>query len=376
MKYLLVANAYPNKDRIYSNTFLHRRVKSYQQKGLEVEVVVMSTKVIHDEIFDGVTVKYMDEYQLTDYVNTCPEIKTILIHFMNQKMFTAVSQIEREVNYIIWLHGFEAEPWYSRYYNYTVSKKALSDQLAKIDYYEKQRNMFQTLYKMDNVTFIFVSESFKKYYVDPFVRQAPPRYYIIPNLIDEKLFPYREKKEADRFKVCNIRPYTAPNYANDITRDVILKLSKKKYFKKMEFSLYGDGPLFKEMTEPLEKFENVQLYQGFVRQDDISDIHAHNGIYLGPSRHDSQGVSLCEAMSSGLVPISNDIGAIAEFVEHGRSGFLAGRDQVDEMVFYIEKLINNPELFMQMSVYASDMIIKKTGTENVIKKELEVMIHD
>lgn len=376
MKYLLIANAYPNKDRIYSNAFLHRRVKAYQQAGLDVEVVVMSTKVIHDEVFDGVTIKYMDEYQIADYINHHDEFQTIMIHFMNQKMFTAVKTITKKVSFIIWMHGFEAEAWYARYYNFTVTKEKLENQLSRIDYYEQQREMFQMLYEMDNVTFVFVSKSFKSYYVDPFVRKLPARYYIIPNMIDETLFPYREKKAEDRFNICNIRPYTAPNYANDITRDVILKLSKKKYFKKMTFNLYGDGPLFKEMTEPLEKFSNVFLHQGFVNQEDIAEIHAAHGIYLGPTRHDSQGVSLCEAMSSGLVPISNDIGAVAEFVEHQRSGLLAARDDVDEMVEYIDYLINQPEKYVEMSRYASQSILRKTGTSVVTNQELEVIVND
>ena len=38
---------------------------------------------------------------------------------------------------------------------------------------------------------------------------------------------------------------------------------------------------------------------------------------------DAQGVSMCEAMASGLPVVSFRIDAVPEFVEHGVSGYLA-----------------------------------------------------
>ena len=44
-------------------------------------------------------------------------------------------------------------------------------------------------------------------------------------------------------------------------------------------------------------------------------MHKKNGIFMVPTRLDSQGVSRDEAMSSGLVPITNNVAAIPEFVD-------------------------------------------------------------
>jgi len=347
LRLLMITNAYPNKEKIYSNAFLHGRVKSYQERGHEAEVIVLSTKVVFDEIYDGITIKYLDEYQIADYVNN-QNVDRILIHFVNKKIYSALKMIKKCPKVVIWFHGFEAEPWYARYYNFLESKPIfLQHMVRKETYYEE--------------------------YVDPYLGIQPKEFYIIPNPIDPDIFKYNAKKEEDRFNICNIRPYTAPNYANDITRDVILGLSKKKYFNKLTFNLYGDGPLFDSITEPLKKYKNVFLNKGFVYQNEIVHIHKANGIYLGPTRHDSQGVSLCEAMSSGLVPISNDIGAIAEFVKHKENGLLAKRDDVNGMIQYIDYLIKNPKIFLEMSEKASKMIIEQTGKQIVIEKELEVI---
>lgn len=378
LKLLMITNAYPNKEKIYSNAFLHGRVKSYQEKGHKVEVIVLSTKVTFDEVYDGVTIKYLDEYQIADYVNN-QKIDRILIHFINKKMYTALKMMNDCPKVLIWFHGFEAEPWYSRYYNFLASKQTFIQQMIRKDaYYVDTKNMLIDLINDENLQkeFIYTSNSYKTKYVDPYLGIQPDKFYIIPNPIDPDIFKYNPKNEEDRFNICNIRPYTAPNYANDITRDVIIGLSKKKYFKKLTFNLYGDGPLFDNITEPLKKFNNVNLNKGFVHQKDIVNIHKANGIYLGPTRHDSQGVSLCEAMSSGLVPISNDIGAIAEFVEHNESGLLAGRDDVKGMIQHIEYLIKNPKEFIKMSEKASRMIIEQTGKQIVMQKEFEVIEND
>ncbi|ARQ06526.1 Glycosyl transferases group 1 [Macrococcoides canis] len=375
MKYLLITNAYPSEDKIYSNAFIHRRVKAYQQAGLEIEVVVMTTKVKFDVEYDGVTVKYLDEYQIADYVNN-HQFHKLLFHFMNLKMFQAINMMHTVPPIIIWMHGFEAEPWFSRYYNFLSSKQSFLNVMERKDtYFEEVKEMFLALMdkKQYDATFIYVSKSYKEKYVDPYLGRVPEHYYIIHNPINESLFPYRQKKAEDRFHICNIRPYTAKNYANDITRDVILGLSKKKYFDKLTFELHGDGPLFDEITKPLERFSNVTLNKAFIQQYEIHEIHARNGIYLGPTRHDSQGVSLCEAMSSGLVPISNDIGAIKEFIADKETGLVAGRDDVEGMIERIDFLINQPDEFLRLSYNAAQEIRRLTGEQIITKKELEVI---
>lgn len=378
MGYLLITNAYPNKEKIYANAFIHRRVKGYQSHGLNITIVVFTTKIKRDEYYDGVKIMYMNEAQLYNHL-LYHQYEKLLFHFINYKMFNAVERLEHKPNIAVWIHGFEAEAWYTRYYNYLSSAKALNEQLRKKEiHYPYQRAFFEKLMtrKDIRVQFVYVSKGLKEYYVDPFVGVSPEHFEIIPNIIDKHMFPYKEKKETDRFNILSIRPYTAKNYANDLTVAVILELSKKKGFKKLHFSLYGDGPLFDEITQPIRHFSNVHLNKMFVPQHEISELHAAHGIYLGPSRHDSQGVSLNEAMSSGLVPISNAIGGIPDFVEDGVSGFLAERNNVNQMVEAISFLIDHPKVFKEMSVAASRNIQQLTGNDVVIKKELEVILND
>lgn len=376
-KYLLVCNAYPTVEKVYANGFLHRRVKSYQKAGLDVDVIVITTKVLKDKFYDGVHIKYMDEYQIASHLKEHP-YGTALFHFINPKMFYGIKELPKEErpNIVVWLHGFEAEAWHRRYYNFLDDIKKLDAQLERKDTaFETQREFLREIMTSDdyNIKFVYVSKQFKELYADPYIGVVPERFYIIPNIVDEDLFPYHKKGKKDRLNICSIRPYTARNYANDLTADFIKKVSKKRYFKKLTFDLYGDGPLFDKINQPLKKYDNVHLHKRFVPQNEIPDIHKAHGVFLGPSRHDSQGVSIGEAMSSGLVPISNAIGGIPEFVEHEKTGMLASRDDVDEMVAYYDRLYKNPKKYLEMSRAASKRIQQQTGVDTVIKKELEVI---
>ena len=378
-KYLLISNAYPTLDNLYSNSFLHRRVKAYQDKGLKVDVVVLTTRVIKDKFYDGVHIKYMDEYQIASYLKQ-NAYQTVMMHFVNPKMFHGIDALSKEErpNIVVWLHGFEAEAWHRRYYNFLENISQLDSALERKDsVFEPQREFLKELMTRDdlNIKFVYVSKRFKELYVDPYVGVVPEKFTIIHNIIDGELFTYQKKDRHDRLKICSIRPFTARNYANDITADVIKQLSKKRYFKKLEFNIYGDGKLFNVITNSLQQFDNVHLHKGFVQQDEIPKIHAEHGIFLGPSRHDSQGVSLGEAMSSGLVPVTNAIGGIPEFIEHNKTGMLAKRDDVKEMVDNIDYLYKNPKQFKKMSKNASVSIQEQAGLETVINKEIEVIVN-
>uniref|UniRef100_UPI0025FA2C66 glycosyltransferase family 4 protein n=1 Tax=Sulfurovum sp. TaxID=1969726 RepID=UPI0025FA2C66 len=86
-------------------------------------------------------------------------------------------------------------------------------------------------------------------------------------------------------------------------------------FSDLEFRFVGDGVLFDETLSPIKDLENVTIERTFLKQEDIAALHKAYGLFLSPTRMDSQGVSRDEAMSSGLVSLTNNITAIPEFVD-------------------------------------------------------------
>ncbi|MGR5966738.1 glycosyltransferase [Bacillus cereus] len=170
-----------------------------------------------------------------------------------------------------------------------------------------------------------------------------------------------------------IRPFHNRKYANDIAAKAIIELSKFSEFKDLEFSIYGEGKYFNKDTERLKRFQNVKINNRFLKQEEIADMHKKFGVFLCPTRQDAQGVSMCEAMASGLVPITSNNTAIPEFVDQNRAGFLTKGPK--DIANAILSLYHDPVGFKEMSKKASNRINEICSYEVTIEKELDKIIN-
>ena len=173
-------------------------------------------------------------------------------------------------------------------------------------------------------------------------------------------------------KILSIRPYANANYGNDLSVKAIIELSDKPFFDELEFRLIGDGVLFDEIVKPIKKFKNVFIEKRFLSQDAIANLHKEYGIFLCPSRMDTQGVSRDEAMSSGLVPITNNIAAIPEFTDNN-CAILASENNYLELAKGISMIYKNPKIFQKMSKEAANRVRKQSDYIYTIGKELELL---
>lgn len=91
---------------------------------------------------------------------------------------------------------------------------------------------------------------------------------------------------------------------------------------------------------------------------------------LIPTRQDAQGVSMCEAMMSGLVPVTSNNTAIPEYVPEN-CGYLT--NNYKELALAIKTMYFNQDEFLQKSKNAHEFIQKKCSSKVVIERELEVI---
>lgn len=374
-KLLVICNAYPSEQALYRNGFIHRRVKAYKEAGLDVEVFYNHEPVqqAYQYEFDGVRVTVGNEGALELHVAS-NDFDGYLIHFAEPQRIRPLQKLNVKKPVIVWVHGFEAEAWYRRWFNFINTSEDIKAALEKKDtYYLKQNAFFHDLVTQEelNVSFVNVSKWFQKYVVEPDNGAEFRNSTVIPNLVDEEVFPYREKEDKKRFKILSIRPFASPKYANDQTVGAILELSKRPYFKALSFTICGSGPMFDQTVEPLRQFDNVKLENRFFTQEEIRDLHAEHGIFLSPTRFDSQGVSMCEASSSGLVTISSEVAAVPEFIEHRVSGLLAQPESINDLADLIEELYFDAELFQRLSKQGSLAMLEKCGRKATIGAEVD-----
>lgn len=364
MNVLVICTNYPSEDNLYAHAFIHKRLIFYKEKGYNITVFVMD-KEKKTYNYEGINVIRGKSEDL-NYILDKQNINIVLIHFITYKIIRIINKLNLDLPILIWVHLGEAISWKRRLFNYK-SKGFMKSTISSIIQIRYLKGFVKKVNLNDKVKFIFVSKWIKEV-MEKDINLKVRNYEIVHNVIDTELFNYVEKDNELRKKILMIRPFTTDKYANDIAVDAILELSKLECFTDIEISIYGKGDKFDKLTLPLKKFNNISLNNRFLNHDEIAELHKKYGIFLCPTRQDSQGVSMCEAMSSGLVPITSNNSAIPEFVENGVSGILANKSH--EMAKSIEFLYYNDNEFSRISKNAAESINNKCSFKETIAREI------
>ncbi|ELK3814250.1 FkbM family methyltransferase [Campylobacter lari] len=373
-KKLVLTKQYPSYDDLYKYGFLHSRIKAYKEKGVLVDVFRLSnTQRYECREFEDIDVMTASNDVLEETL-VSGQYDHVLVHFLDKNMWNVLEKFVDKIKITVWIHGAEIQIWqrrefeFERYSEIEIQRqKKLSDQRVKF-----WTKIFNANYK--NMHFTFVSEYFKNESLsDLRVALKSSQYTIIHNPIDTSMFNYLPKSPNDRKKILSIRPFTLRKYANDLSIEAILELSKREFFKDLEFFIAGDGVLFDELINKLNSFKNIIIHRGFLTQKEISNLHKQYGIFLNPTRMDTQGVSRDEAMSSGLVPITNNIAAIPEFVD-SECGILVEPENAKALADAIEFLYKNPDEFMKLSANAAKRVRQQCDKDMIVSKELDIIL--
>lgn len=369
---LIVSNNYPEKDNLYRSMFVHKRVLEYKRLGLVCDVMRMSpsSELDYSE-FEGINITQEKEQQLQKILKT-GEINTVCIHFLDETIWKIIKPYLGKLNIIVWIHGSDIQPWYRRKYIYDTAEKVSNGVLLT----EKKKKLWNDVFAKENrakLHFVVVSKYFKQMIEEDYtIVLEESECSVIPNFIDTSLFSYQKKEIEQRKKIVSVRPYASSVYANDLMAKAITLLANWEKFSELSFTIIGDGILFEQITEPLKKYPNVTLQKTFLRQFDLAKLYCENGIVLIPTRGDTQGVSRDEAMSSGMVPITNAVAAIPEFVD-STCGILAVEEDAQGLAKGIQQLYDSPELFQQLSENAANRVRRQSSREYTIDKELQLI---
>lgn len=126
-------------------------------------------------------------------------------------------------------------------------------------------------------------------------------------------------------------------------------LKKMKNKTKVHLVITGDGPL-KSLLE--KKAPQNVSFTGFKQGGELAKIYASADIFTFPSRTETFGNVVLEAMASGLPVIGVNSGGVTDIIEHGVNGFLADPGNSSEIARYLDLLIDNSRLRQEISVNA------------------------
>jgi glycosyltransferase involved in cell wall biosynthesis len=121
---------------------------------------------------------------------------------------------------------------------------------------------------------------------------------------------------------------------------------------RLEAVVVGDGPLRSKLDRYVKRNRMgtwVSL-PGAASAADIRKLFAATDIYVAPATLESFGIAALEARCAGLPVVAHAGSGVADFITHGRDGFLT-RDDAD-MVGSITNLCLSPGLRNRISDYA------------------------
>lgn len=127
--------------------------------------------------------------------------------------------------------------------------------------------------------------------------------------------------------------------------------------------LLGDGPELMDMKAKAHEM-NLQddiLFLG--KQDWVSEFYQMADLVLLLSEKESFGLTLLEAMKTGVVPIGSNAGGIKEVIKHGETGYIVDVGDSDAASRYALKLLNNPELYQRLQHSMLADIEQRFGSE-------------
>ena len=145
----------------------------------------------------------------------------------------------------------------------------------------------------------------------------------------------------------------------------ILKLFPE--LEKVVVGLTEKADIYKQVFDEIPK---TTFYPNLKRKS-VPKIFKKNygDIVINTSRYEGFCLSLIEAMSQGLVPISFPVGVAPEIIKNGQNGFLV--NNVRQMVFKINKLAKNKEQRIKMAKMAMETA-KVFTAETMAKKYFEL----
>lgn len=375
-KHLAVLKQYPDYEDLYKYGFVHSRLRSYRRHGVACDVF----RLTNDEPYRCREFENIDitagDWDLLDLALQGGQYEHVLVHLMDKTMWEVIQRHIDRVRVTVWLHGAEIQGWQRRAFEFEgldpdeiTRKKRLGDQ--RMDFW---RELLAAPHP--NLHFVFVSNYFAdEVAADLGLDLSSIRHSVIHNFIDPDVFPYVRKSAQDRLRLLSIRPFVSRAYANDLTVKALQVIANEPWFNELQITLVGDGELFEDITRPLASMTNVTLMKRFLTQDEIAALHRQHGVFLSPTRMDTQGVSRDEAMSSGLVPITNAVAAVPEFVAED-CGFLAAAEDYEGLAAAIRQLRDDPQRFLAMSEAAAKRVRSQSGFDQTIGRELALIANN
>lgn len=174
------------------------------------------------------------------------------------------------------------------------------------------------------------------------------RIRIIPNMIDETKYSYKQRNYVAP-RLFWMRSFHAV-YNPHMALEVVSRLRTKYPGVKLVMAGMDKGELASciELADRLGLNTQVE-FPGFINAQQKKELALGADIFINTSRIDNTPVAHLEAAALGLPIVTTDVGGISHIFEHEENALLVPNEDADEMVAQIERLLEMPTLAAKLS---------------------------
>lgn len=371
--FVLVAVTYPHRWRTGSE-YVRSRVDAYARAGLRGVVVDYSPLNVGEPYLsadDSAPVAVIRPADLPGALDAIARSGSpVLAHSPTpQALHELHARIPGE-SLAAWFHGYEVRDYRRLQCNTTTEELFAIRNIRDAQNHDRFRAA-APVFTDPAVTKVFVSETQRRYSeFDVGVEAASVE--VIPNHIDTDTYRSRERRPEESQKILLLRGFAQRNYANDVALRALEICSRRDGFSDLEIMVRGYGRHFRKEVATVRQFSNATVEEGFSSPAQMAALHDAHGIFLCPTRYDTQGVMLGEAMASGMVTITNPVAAIPDFTDDSCSLLPRGNDPW-AFADALWHLVTHPELMPELSRNAAERVRRQCGRDATIGKEIELI---
>lgn len=193
------------------------------------------------------------------------------------------------------------------------------------------------------------------------------KFLLLYNFVDPIFFSNNIKKKnfnKKQLKVCFVGRLVH-------SKQPLLLLRIIKNFNNISLHVLGDGPLLPRLKKESAKLKNKIFFYKKIDNKKVFKFMRDKDILLFPTLEEGNSKVILEAMSSGLIVLTNNIECNRELISHRDNGFLIKNNNIDIYEKYLKQIIKNKKLKYKLSLRASLFAKKMFSIKNFIKIELK-----
>ena len=154
----------------------------------------------------------------------------------------------------------------------------------------------------------------------------------------EIFYPARKKRESHMLKIITVARLLQKKEITTLIR--ALGLIKQIY--NIRLTLVGKGPLYDMLKEEVHT-QNLVKEVTFISDVPffkMRDLYCQHDIFILPSRLESLGAAVLEAMACGLPVIISNVGGMLDFAEDGKNGYIFNVGDYKDLTSKIVQLMD------------------------------------